>query len=229
MTRRNMSTATLALLVAALGSGCHSADPMPNIYVLGNAVPARATEVSQLGQPVIEIKQAQLPDYLDTSDIIENGPDGRMLVSNHGRWAERLSVGVTRAVALSLAAQLPGFAVTTSPPSTAPWRQVRIDIDAFAAGPDGNCVATVDWRVGARDNGELVAKQRTTLAVPVTGTGDAAVVAAMSGEVDTIADRIALALRVPSPGRLVGQQERVSSVHRPAASRVSAIAGATAP
>ena len=214
----------LALSAAVALSGCHSADPYPNVYVLGIAPPVRPADESQLGQPVIEVKLAQLPDYLDSTDIITHRAGGRVTASETGRWGERLSVGVTRAVALSLAAQLPGLAVTTLPPLAAPWRQVRIEIDSFSARPDGECVVSAEWSIRAGDNGRLLEKQRTALVVAVAGSGDAAVVAAMGSEVNTLADRIALALREPPPGALAGSQRGLPPVwHLPLHRSVSAI------
>ena len=196
MTRRRV----FALLSVALVSACHAADPLPDTYVLGIASSVQPSEVSQLGQPVVEVELARLPDYLDTTDIVLGAPDDRVVASKTGRWGERLSVGVTRAIALSLAARLPEFAVTTLPPLTAPARRVRIDIDAFALRPDGNCVLTGVWAIRNGRDGDLLDKQRIALVVPISGTTDAAVVAAMSREVDTLAERIALALRA-GPGR----------------------------
>jgi uncharacterized lipoprotein YmbA len=66
-------------------------------------------------------------------------PGGEIVASQTARWAERLSIGVTRTVALSLAGSLPQLVVTASPPLDAPKWQVLIDIDAFDAQVDGPC------------------------------------------------------------------------------------------
>jgi uncharacterized protein len=201
MTRntRARCAARYGLLAATLLSGCQAPDPVPDTYVLGTVAPAQPAVASQLGQPVVWVEQAQLPDYLDTTDIVMRSDDNRVVASKTGRWGERLSVGVTRAIALALAARLPDYAVAISPPGNASSRQVRIEINSFAMRPDGNCVLSADWSIRVGDNGDPVDKERITLVVPVTGTGDAALVEAMSHEVDTLAQHIALALR---PGGL---------------------------
>jgi len=76
---------------------------------------ATAATVSQTGLPVVELKRVQLPDYLDTTDILERR--GNQLVpSSTGRWGERLSAGFSRALTGSLAARLPRMIVTATPP-----------------------------------------------------------------------------------------------------------------
>jgi hypothetical protein len=195
MTRHHPHLAHAALFAAAIVAGCHAPEPPRDVYVLGSEWPTRQADVSQLGQPVIEVALARLPDYLDTTDMLRRGTDGRVLASQSGRWGERLSVGMTRAVALSLAARLPDFAMTTSPPENVPWRKILIDIDSFEARPDGSCILAAQWSIRPGGGGDVVDQQRTVLLIDLTGSGDAALVAAMSREAETLAERIARSLR----------------------------------
>jgi hypothetical protein len=130
-----------------------------------------------------------------------------VVASRTGRWGERLSVGVTQAVALTLAAQLPNVVVTTNPPEDAPWRQVLIDVDAFEVQPDGTCVMAAEWTVRAGRGGSLVDRQRFSLVMPLAATGDPAVVAAMSHEAESLAGSIATSLRAGEPGVAVTAAE----------------------
>src|SRR5689334_11306179 len=102
--------------IAILVSACSSVGPPPELFVLGDAAGFTPAPVSLLDDPIVEVKPVRVPDYLDTTDIFTRGPGGRIVASQSARWGERLSVGVTRAVATSLEARLPQLVVTTSPP-----------------------------------------------------------------------------------------------------------------
>jgi uncharacterized lipoprotein YmbA len=183
--------ATLALLAL---SACSSGPP-PQIYVLGNAPPAHSISVSQLAQPVVEVKPVLVPDYLDTTDLLTRGAGGRTTASRSARWGERLSIGVQHAVAQSLAARLPQMTVLTSPPLEAPWRQVLIDVEAFAAQPGGQCILAGRWSVREGRGGKLVDEEKISLVRPVGKGSDAELVAAMTDELDELAGRITSALQ----------------------------------
>lgn len=86
MRARNRLATGAALMLLAL-SACAAVGPPPQIYVLGNAPPARTLNVSQLAEPVVEVKP--VPDYLDTTDMLRPGTGGRMLASRSARWGER--------------------------------------------------------------------------------------------------------------------------------------------
>ena len=77
-----------ALMLLAL-SACAAVGPPPQIYVLGNAPPARTLNVSQLAEPVVEVKPVLVTDYLDTTDMLRPGTGGRMVASRSARWGER--------------------------------------------------------------------------------------------------------------------------------------------
>src|SRR5687768_7972594 len=105
----------MALAVFALAA-CGTLDPSPATYVLGSPVAEEGKVESLLGRPVLEVKPVRLPDYIDVTDILVRRPGNVLEASRTGRWAERLSAGVTRAFAAGLERRLPGVAVTTSSP-----------------------------------------------------------------------------------------------------------------
>jgi len=67
---RHIRASAVALLLAAPMAGCGPSDPPRTAYVLDTGLPARAAQSSDLGKPVVEVRQALLPDYLDTTDIV---------------------------------------------------------------------------------------------------------------------------------------------------------------
>jgi uncharacterized lipoprotein YmbA len=90
---------------------------------------------SQLNKPMVEVRPARVPDYLDTTDIVTRGAGGLIVPSDRGRWGERFSVDLTRAVTAALARQLPRLAVTTSARLGEPRWEVVIELDAFDVRP----------------------------------------------------------------------------------------------
>jgi uncharacterized protein len=185
----------LAALTGALAA-CGGGAKLPDLYILGGPAPATAGAVSQLDHPILEIERVHLPDYLDTTDIVTSQPDGRIVARSTARWGERLSVGVTRAVADGLEARLTSLAVTTAEPLAPPRWQLLIDVDSFevdagGAQSAGRAVLTARWTVLAGNQGEPLREEKVSLVQPIGQGSDPEVVAAMNQLVNQLVDRIA--------------------------------------
>jgi uncharacterized lipoprotein YmbA len=194
--------AAIALALAACGSG----GSVPQLYVLGEPAPAATEIVSQAQAPVLEVRPVRVPDYLDTTDIVTRGSGGLVIASQEGRWGERLSVGLTRAVAARLASRLPGLAVRQSSPLRAPRWQVRIAVEALDVRPDGASTLAATWSLRDAEHDRILADERVELTEPATAGragADAAVVAAIGRTVSRLADRIAGSVE-PAAGRFAG-------------------------
>lgn len=183
---------TLHIVFAVLSFcpvGC--AGPPPSEYVIGTApAPARVT-IPLTGRPIIEVKPVELPDYLDTRELlVRNG--NKVVASQSGRWGERLSVGMTRALATSLAARLRGVDVTTAAPLEHPTRQVLVDVITFEARANQEAVVLVArWAIIDGPGRSTLLSERTALTEPVSSMDDSAVVTAMSHAVEDLASAIA--------------------------------------
>lgn len=181
------AVAVLSALLAACGTGAK----LPDLYVLGNPAPATSGTASELGHPVLQVERVRLPDYLDTTDIVTRQPDGRIVARPTARWGERLSVGVTRAVAGGLAARLPLLVVTATTPLEPPRWQLLIDIDSFEAEAGGQVVLTGRWTMLSGSPGEQQREEKISLAVSGGQGSDPQVVAAMNQLVNQLVERIA--------------------------------------
>ena len=179
-------------LVIGVLAGCSTSGPPPELYVLGDAPTISTGAVSQLDAPVIEVKPVRIPDYLDTTDILTRQAAGHMVASATARWGERLSVGVTRAVAASLARRLPQVTVTTSRPLEEPAWQLLIDVDVFEASPGGECVLVARWSLREGRGGRKAREEKLSLAESVGASGDREIVAAMTSQLNQLGDRISL-------------------------------------
>ena len=141
-----------------------------------------------------------VPDYLDTTDLlVRHG--GQVVPSQTGRWGERLSVGVTRAIAAALATWLPRMAVTATPAVERPARQVLVDVEAFEARADGEVVLVARWTITDGGARQTFTSERVSLAEPVVGAGDAGVVTAMTRVMERLAGRVAAGLERASAVR----------------------------
>jgi len=176
--------------IAIFGAACSLPGPPPAEYVLGAMPAATATTVPQTGLPIVELKRIQLPDYLDTTDILERKGD-EVVPSATGRWGERLSVGMSRALTAALAARLPRMIVTATPPVARPARQILVDVADFEARTGHEVVLVARWSITDGADRRMLVAQQTSLVEPIAGTGDSAVVAAMSRAVEDLADQIA--------------------------------------
>jgi uncharacterized protein len=195
------------LIVAAsiILTGC-SSTPLPHTYVLSAPADPVAGVRSEAGRPVVELPTVTLPDYLDTIDIFVRDGRNELKPSATGRWGERLSVGITHALEVSLSRRLPGFLVTHTPISGQPSRRLLVDVSAFGVQADGRCVLTARWSVSGNDSQPAAVTEQGTFVTSTAGgagdskgaLADAAVVSAMTAAVDQLADRIATSLRRPS-------------------------------
>jgi uncharacterized protein len=197
--------ALAALSCAAILSvaACSMSGPPPSEYVLGSMPAATRTTLRQTELPVVEVKRVQLPDYLDTTDMFERR--GSELVSRStGRWGERLSVGVNRALTASLAARLPHMVVTATPPVDRPAWQILVDVSAFEARADHNVVLVAHWSIVDGAHRQIHVAEEVSLVKAINGTDDNAIVEAMSHVLDELAERLAAGIeseRRPAMGR----------------------------
>lgn len=177
-----------------LPAACGSSGPPPVEYVLGPA-PAPAASTSTLARRlVVEVRPVRLPDYLDTRELVVRSGN-QLLPSKTGQWAERLSVGMTRALALSLGMQLPNVIVLTSNPMERPARQVLVDVTAFEARGDRRVVLAARWTIADRTGRSSLLSEDAVLTESTESMDDATVVSAMNRAVEELASQIAAGIK----------------------------------
>jgi uncharacterized lipoprotein YmbA len=183
------SLAPLLLMVA-----CGSTPPR-RLYVLGDpAQPAQAVKV-QSERPVVRLLPVKVPDYLDTREILRRDRSNEVTASSTGLWAERLSVGVTDALAASLATHLPDAVIVTGQPDVSPSRQIMVDVQAFEIDADGRCLLTARWEYVSGKGGKVLRQESDSLVEQAAQAGDESVAAAMTRAIDRLALQIVTASR----------------------------------
>lgn len=199
----NTLAGSAAILILALGAlglcSCGPAAPPQTTYVLGTPAPPVERTEPVSGRLAIEVRKVLMPDYLDGSDILVRGAGNVLRPSTTGRWGERLSVGTTRALADGLRKRLPDFVVTTSAPAAPVSCELLIDVDSFEQYVDQPVLLIAEWRVLGPASRKALAAERTSITQAVKGSGDAALVAAMSRALEDLADRIAPELQSMGP------------------------------
>jgi uncharacterized lipoprotein YmbA len=221
--RRPLVLIVLYSVVAA----CISS-PAPATYVLSHAVDFSMETGSAAGGPVVQLQRVLVPDYLDTTDILERVGQYELKSSSTGRWGERLSLGITHALGSDLAARLPLNRVTFSHPVEKSVRQILVNVDRFDVWGDGHCVLAANWSILESHGGAVLTEGRGNfIAAPVrTGNpSDGAAVAGMADAVSRLADSITLAVKglppqsnmqglEPTDGIFIASSRPVGQSHR---------------
>jgi uncharacterized lipoprotein YmbA len=177
--------------LALLASGC--AAPPLTLYTLGAPAVAVGSEHSAADAPVLEVRRVSLPDYLDTPDIVTR--DGQTIMrSRKGRWASRLSLGVTDLITAQLAAARPDLLVIDQPEQGTPRYRLFVNISRLDISADGTAALTASWSIEPNDAARPDIRGRASFAQQGPVTTDADVVALTNSLVDRLAARIALDL-----------------------------------
>lgn len=195
---------SIALLAVMFLMGCGAPTPPPRNYVLSTPVEPVAGVVKEDGRPVVELRTLSVPDYLDTTDILQRDGRNELKASTTGRWGERLSVGMAHALVVSLSRRMPSLLITRSAISGQPARELRVDVEAFDVWPDGRCGLTARWTILRDDRTVETAERGTFVAqarADASGISDAATVSAMTDAVEQLAARIAADLGRPADRR----------------------------
>jgi uncharacterized protein len=196
-------------------SGC-GASPPPNLYLLSSAAPvvegkqASAQAGSEIGAgssrsgasagPVIGVV-ATVPPYLDRRDIVVRTGANEVKAMDNDRWADDLSVNVTRAIADDLAALRPSGDVVMLPSylgQTIDY-EVRVDLTKFDIDSDGNTTIAGRWSIADAGRGGERASRRILRSERVTQSGFSAMAATMSRNLAAVSAEIAAALAALPP------------------------------
>jgi uncharacterized lipoprotein YmbA len=153
MTRISVLGCAAALLLSSCGT------PPLTLYTLG--APSIGSDATPLGKRpvVIAVSRVTIPDELDTEDIVVR--DGSTLRrSTAGRWASRLSLGITDRITQRLAEQRPDALVTDRPLTDTPSYRVLVNIGRLDVTSGGVAVLDADWMIVPHDAGAPTRRDR---------------------------------------------------------------------
>ena len=132
--------------------------PPLTVYTLA---PAAAAGTAPLAHTpvVIAVARVSIPDELDTEDIVVR--DASILRrSRQGRWASRLSLGITDRLTQRLAERRPDALVTDRPLTETPTERVAINIGRLDVTASGLATLDADWLVSPRSTGAPTRRDR---------------------------------------------------------------------
>jgi uncharacterized lipoprotein YmbA len=199
------SLRTLALATSiVLAAGCISHRERQRVFSLDAAPDSREVPAASPARTQLHLQRVLVPDYLDSTDLFLRVGPHEVRESASGRFGERLSVGITRALRFDLATRLPFDSIAIAPAVETTARQIQVTVDALDVWQDGRCVLTAHWSIVAAgvDHGDVFTADRGTFIVAASAGGvadDAAIVATMADAVSQLADRIASSVQALPP------------------------------
>jgi uncharacterized lipoprotein YmbA len=149
----------------------------------------------------IVVRRVLVPDYLDTTDILLRIGNNQVKARATARWGERLSQGLTHALAADLVARMPSDSIVTD--VAGPTRQLLITVNALDLWPDGRCAIAASWSLVEQGASRTVASGSGMFESPAMGSAigldDARLVDAVSHTLDELANAIAVNVRQSFP------------------------------
>jgi hypothetical protein len=190
----NLRLATI--LVAALLTACSSAVPPPRLFVLSplKALPGGDHAVAG---PSILVAQTQVPEYLDRPQIVERTTTNELKLVDSDQWAERLSINVSRVVALNLSAMVPADAnvAVAARASLAYDYQVVLTLNNFELDQGGVAILGGRWSITNADGTKELAAASVSLREPSAQPGIGAAVQAMNDNLGAVCRDIAAEIK----------------------------------
>jgi hypothetical protein len=181
-------------LLCALLTTC--AAPPLTLFTLGTPPAEGATAPlgrAPLGKVpvVIAVARVTIPDDLDTADVVVR-EDSTLRRSSLGRWASRLSLGITDRVTERLGQRYPSALVTDRPLTETPSARVLINIGRLDVSASGMATLDADWLVVPRDPRKPSRRNRVHVSLAGPAATDQDVVTLMGKLVDTLAAAVDL-------------------------------------
>jgi uncharacterized lipoprotein YmbA len=165
--RPRRGVVSLSLLAVMSLAGCVGGSAKTEYYTLspepGPAAGAAASGAANVRS--VAVWQVAIPDIADRRQLVVRTSPNRVEISELHQWAEPLRLGIARALAADLAAQLgPGFAVGAGQPLGAPPElRVFVDVQKFEAVAGRGVAVEVSWSVrpqrGEARNGRSAAEE----------------------------------------------------------------------
>jgi uncharacterized lipoprotein YmbA len=192
--RKHFAQAIVALAVGAALAGCASR-PQEHFYTVSTA-DRGSGEGAELQR--ITLSPVVIPVLIDRPQLVVRTDGHEVAVLENHRWAEPLSVDLTRALSDDLRRARPGLYIVQSDAARsqqAPWI-LDVAIAELISGPGAGTSLRASWVVRARSG--TCASAGTLVADVPTQAGDGAIPIAYAGAMSRLAD--AIARTIPEEG-----------------------------
>ena len=143
----NKKSILIAGLMMAL-TACSSTTQETQYYAL--ALPTETLVQPTVNQqPVVQIRDIQLADYLNTVGVVYQQNDVQLVSANQHRWAEALDKQLTRAMLSSLKKDLPAYQWQNTT-NAADVPQLQVIVTGFQGKYDGHAVIQGNWQLDVK-------------------------------------------------------------------------------
>ncbi len=198
MRRRRLALGCGLGAVIALGACVSSRSP--TLYVLRAPGDGAAGVPASPTGPRLQLQRVIVPDYLDTTDLLERDGLHAVRSSPSGRWAERLSGAIADAITAELTRQLPDTLIESGGATDVSAAHLVLTVSVFDVWSDGRCRLVASWRIRSTNPvadriGSATIDQPAAMAG--VAAGDGVVVESMAAVVRTLGGRIAAAIAPP--------------------------------
>jgi uncharacterized lipoprotein YmbA len=163
MTQTLRAITGLSLLLVL--AGCGSSPPI-NYYVLSAHKGATPTGTA----PSLGVGPIAIPEYLNRENLVTNREGNTLVVAAFDRWAEPLSDGIQRVLAVNLAGLMDTQSIRLHPwhQEQAPDYGVRINLLSLDAS-EGEATLAAEWLVYHPSGREVVNRRLSRLRQPLSG------------------------------------------------------------
>jgi uncharacterized protein len=180
----------LGLLGCCMLAACGSSPPT-RFYTLNEIAPGSSGGAADAAAVPVRVEPVAIPPELDRLELVSHTGPNQVRIADSDRWAAPLDEQIRRVLSDDLAARLPpNLVVDPNEPSTRePRRMLSVSITVFDA--DASCAVTLNarWTLQIPGDGSQTGLER--IEHPGGGGCPAALPAAMSHALATLADRLA--------------------------------------
>lgn len=188
--------ACLSLAGCALGRS-----PVATTWVLDPLAARAVPSAAPVDAGVLSVERVRVPDWLDRSQLVVRGGDGRLELDERARWGEPLGRGLQRVMAENLASLLTDRRVVAAPAPPQSVIAVRLTLDFVEAARqiDGELRVSVRWELQAA-GGETVRRGLSSQQIQAVKPGPAGTVAALNEALLRLATDLTEVIRGTSVG-----------------------------
>jgi uncharacterized lipoprotein YmbA len=182
--------------VALLLGACST--PVEHYYTLLGNPPAQSNnDVPLGGSPNVVLASVTLPEAVDRSELVVRTGATSVMVMENQHWAESLKTAIPRAIADDLSQLLGGATVSVQSDNASRDAKYLVFIDLTRFDSIVNEAASIDaiWSVRLA-SGEQLKAGRSTVRIPVHGSGFDEIVAAHTQALARLSDEIATQIKV---------------------------------
>jgi uncharacterized lipoprotein YmbA len=197
-----------ALMSAFAGAACLTAVGCVNLgegtlqptklYLLNSISTGERTPRPEAGRALsIGVGPVHLPEYLDRPQIVRRLTLNELAYAEFAQWAEPLRDSVSRVLQENLSILLETDRVSPYPASGAgPMDyQVSVEVTRLDTEADGTARLVARWTVSSLATKTPLIIRTSAIAVPLSGAGVEAAVAAQSRALESLSREIAAAIR----------------------------------